>query len=217
MKIILLGAPGAGKGTQAQFIKEALNIPQISTGDMLRQAISDQTPLGNQVKAILDQGSLVPDDLIIQIVKERISQADCANGFLLDGFPRTIAQAEALTAEVGIDCVIEIQADENAIIERLTGRRVHLESGRVYHVKYNPPQREGVDDVSGEPLIQRDDDTEETVRHRLEVYRQQTFPLVEYYTSLANEDGAHLKYIAVDGLKAVQSVKERIFTALGCQ
>lgn len=214
MKMILLGAPGAGKGTQAQFIKDAFNIPQISTGDMLRQAISDQTPLGLKVKEMMDQGALVPDDLIIEIVKERLNQPDCVNGFLLDGFPRTIAQAEALTQAVGIDRVLEIQADEEAIVERLTGRRVHPASGRVYHLKFNPPAQAGFDDVTHEALVHRDDDTESTVRHRLNVYREQTFPLVDYYTTLAQSEDADLKVITVDGMQAVDTVKDQIFEAL---
>lgn len=186
MRIILLGAPGAGKGTQAQFISERFGIPQISTGDMLRAARKAGTALGKEADRYMSAGELVPDDLIIALVKERISEADCARGFLLDGFPRTIPQAQALEeAGVEIDHVLEIDVADEEIVKRLSGRRVHEGSGRVYHVEFNPPQRKGVDDVTGEPLVQRADDQEETVRKRLEVYQEQTQPLVAFYQQLA--------------------------------
>lgn len=214
MKIILLGPPGAGKGTQAQFLKSHFNIPQISTGDMLRQAINDGTDLGLQAKAIMDSGKLVSDDLIIALVKERLAQPDCANGFLLDGFPRTLPQAEALTNVIDMDTVIEIQVNEEGVVNRLSGRRVHTPSGRVYHAEWHPPKVEGVDDETGEPLIQREDDKEETVRHRLQVYAKQTLPLVEYYTQLSQSAEHNLKYIAVDGMADVDNVHQQILTAL---
>ena len=184
MRIILLGSPGSGKGTQAQFITEKYAIPQISTGDMLRAAVRDGTPLGVEAKKVMDAGGLVSDDIILGLIKERIAQPDCANGFLLDGFPRTIAQAEGLEAMgVKIDNVIEINVADEEIVKRIAGRRVHLQSGRTYHVEYNPPKVEGIDDVTGEALIQRDDDKEETVRKRLSVYHEQTKPLVGYYSA----------------------------------
>ncbi|MED5431011.1 MAG: adenylate kinase, partial [Pseudomonadota bacterium] len=192
MRVILLGAPGAGKGTQAQFIKEQFNIPQISTGDMLRAAVKAGTPLGLEAKKVMDAGGLVSDDIILGLVKERIAEDDCANGFLFDGFPRTIPQAQALVEQgVDIDFVVEIDVDDEEIIERLSGRRVHPASGRVYHVKYNPPKEEGKDDETGEELVQRDDDKEETVRKRLEVYQSQTRPLVDFYQDLAKEENAN--------------------------
>ena len=182
MRVILLGAPGAGKGTQAGFITKKFGIPQISTGDMLRAAVKAGTELGLQAKSVMDAGGLVSDDLIINLVKERIAQPDCANGFLFDGFPRTIPQAEAMKeAGVSIDNVVEIAVDDEEIVQRIAGRRVHEASGRVYHVVYNPPKVEGKDDVTGEELVQRMDDTEETVRHRLSVYHSQTKPLVDFY------------------------------------
>jgi len=182
MQVMLLGAPGAGKGTQAKLVTEMLNIPQISTGDMLREAIAQGTELGKEAKKIIDAGNLVSDEIINSLVKERVARADCKNGFLLDGYPRTLAQAEALkTAGINLDHVVQISINNQEIIKRITGRRIHLESGRVYHIEYNPPQNEGVDDVTGEALVQRDDDKKETVLKRLEVYHQQTEPLVSYY------------------------------------
>ncbi|MDF1654326.1 MAG: adenylate kinase [Coxiellaceae bacterium] len=212
MRIILLGPPGAGKGTQAQYIIENFGIVQISTGDMLRAAVKAKTPLGLQAKAVMDRGELVDDEIIIGLVKERIAQPDCQHGFLFDGFPRTIAQADALKQHgVAIDCVIEIRADEDAIVERITGRLVHPASGRVYHRTNNPPQQEGVDDVSGEPLVHRADDEEDTVRERLRVYNQQTAPLVEYYKTWAqtNADDAPA-YYAVDGNAPLGQVRDTI-------
>ena len=189
MKMILLGAPGVGKGTQAQFITEKYGLPQISTGDMLREAIKAGSPLGKKVKSVMDNGELVTDEIIIALVKERIQSPDCQNGFLFDGFPRTIPQAKALLEEhIHIDCVIEIRVDSEEIIARLGGRRVHPGSGRVYHIRFNPPQVEGLDDVTAEPLILRDDDQEETVRERLRVYDNQTAPLVDFYSQLADQN-----------------------------
>lgn len=215
MKIILLGAPGAGKGTQAQFLKSHFNIPQISTGDMLRQAIKDGTALGLKAKAIMDSGQLVSDDLIIALVQERLAQPDCADGYLLDGFPRTLPQAEALSKIADIEHVIEIQVDEQGVVDRLSGRRVHQPSGRIYHSDWHPPKVEGLDDETGEPLIQREDDKEETVRHRLKVYADQTLPLVAYYTQLA-ESGAENapNYNSVNGLADVDTVRAHILEAL---
>lgn len=211
MKIILLGPPGAGKGTQAQFIVEKCGIPQISTGDMLREAVQAGTSLGKRVKAVMDQGALVTDDIIVDLVKERIAQPDCKNGFLFDGFPRTIPQAQALIDEnIEIDCVIEIKVPDEEIIMRLGGRRVHPASGRVYHIKYSPPKIEGKDDETGEPLIQRDDDKEETIRERLKVYKDQTEPLVEFYQSVANQPNSSLTYHAIDGVGATDDIKTKI-------
>ena len=213
MKVLLLGAPGAGKGTQAQFITREFGIPQISTGDMLRAAIKAGTPLGLEAKKIMDAGGLVRDDIIIGMVKERIAQPDCANGFLFDGFPRTLAQAEAMVAAgVDLDAVVEIDVPDAAIVERMSGRRVHLPSGRTYHVKYNPPKVSGKDDETGEDLVQRDDDKEETVKKRLAVYHEQTEVLVDFYSKLT---GAHApRYIKVDGTQPVETVKENVITAL---
>lgn len=215
MKLILLGAPGVGKGTQAQFIVEKYGIPQISTGDMLREAIRDETDLGKKVKAVMDSGALVTDEIILDLVKERISRGDCKEGFLFDGFPRTIPQAQALVDQhIDIDCVIEIRVPDEEIISRLSGRRVHLDSGRVYHVRYNPPKEEGMDDETGEPLIQRDDDKEETIAERLNVYRTQTEPLVQFYRSLAAEPGSNLSYHAIDGLGQTEDIRDVIFEIL---
>ncbi|MFA0809938.1 adenylate kinase [Microbulbifer epialgicus] len=216
MRIILLGAPGAGKGTQAQFITEKFGIPQISTGDMLRAAVKAGTPLGLQAKDIMEAGKLVSDDLIIALVKERIAQADCANGFLFDGFPRTIPQAQALLdADVPIDHVLEIAVEDEEIVKRLSGRRVHEGSGRVYHIEYNPPKSEGLDDVTGEALIQRSDDTEETVRKRLAVYHEQTAPLVGFYRELeARSPEASPKYTKVMGVGSMDDIREKVFEAL---
>src|SRR5512135_3229604 len=192
MKLILLGAPGAGKGTQANYIKEKFGIPQISTGDMLRAAVKAGTPLGVAAKKIMDAGGLVSDDIIINLVKERIKEADCANGFLFDGFPRTIPQAQAMKdAGIPIDYVVEIDVDDGEIVKRMSGRRVHLASGRTYHVVFNPPKVAGRDDVTGEDLVQRDDDQEETVKKRLAVYHDQTKPLVDYYSGWAATGDAH--------------------------
>ena len=216
MRIILLGAPGAGKGTQATFIKEKFNIPQISTGDMLRAAVKAGTPLGLEAKSFMDSGGLVPDAVIIGLVSERIKDADCANGFLFDGFPRTIPQAEAMKqAGVGIDYVVEIDVPDEAIVERMSGRRSHPASGRTYHVKFNPPKTAGKDDITGEDLVQREDDKEETVKKRLEVYHSQTKPLVQYYTDWANsgKQGAP-KHVFVNGLGDMNVIRDNIFTAL---
>lgn len=216
MRLILLGAPGAGKGTQAAFLKERFGIPQISTGDMLRAAVKAGTPLGIEAKKVMDAGGLVSDDIIIGLVKDRLQQADCAQGYLFDGFPRTIPQADAMkSAGVAIDYVIEVDVPEEEIIERMSGRRVHLSSGRTYHVRFNPPKQEGVDDVTGEPLVQRDDDKEETVRKRLAVYRDQTRPLVDYYSQWADagEAGAP-QYRKISGVGSVDDIKTRLFDAV---
>ena len=211
MRVILLGAPGAGKGTQAKLIMEKMGIPQVSTGDMLRAAVAAGTALGLKVKDIMASGGLVSDDLIIALVKERITQADCAKGFLFDGFPRTIPQAEAMLREnVQIDRVIEIDVPDQDIIARLSGRRVHESSGRVYHVEHNPPKIAGVDDVTGEPLIQRPDDTEETVRKRLQVYHDQTKPLVDFY----QRQGGSNVYRNVPGVGSVTEIGNRVLAAL---
>ncbi len=217
MKVILLGGPGAGKGTQAGFIKDQYNIPQISTGDMLRAAVKAGTPLGVEAKKVMDAGGLVSDDIILGLVKERIQEPDCANGFLFDGFPRTLAQADALKNQgVDIDAVVEIAVDDNEIIRRMSGRRVHLASGRTYHVVFNPPKVEGKDDETGEDLIQRDDDQEETVRKRLEVYHSQTAPLIHYYTDwAASGDSRAPRYIKVEGIGSVDAIRDKVFAALG--
>ena len=213
MRVILLGPPGAGKGTQAQFICEKYAIPQISTGDMLRAAVKAETAMGLQVKAVMDAGGLVSDEIIIGIVKERIEQADCANGFLFDGFPRTIPQAEALQAAgVAIDTVLEISVDDEEIVTRMSGRRVHEASGRVYHIVFNPPKQEGVDDETGDALLQREDDKEQTVRHRLDVYHQQTKPLVGFYQTLASADGP--RYCVVEGVGSVDDIRDKVYAAL---
>ena len=216
MRLILLGAPGAGKGTQATFICQKFGIPQISTGDMLRAAVKAGTNMGLAAKKVMDSGGLVSDDIIIGLVKERIAQDDCAKGFLFDGFPRTIPQADALKeAGVKLDCVLEIDVPFDAIIERMSGRRAHVASGRTYHVKFNPPKVEGIDDVTGEPLIQRDDDKEDTVKKRLEVYSAQTRPLVEYYAQWAKTDAAAApKYRAISGQGSVEEIKNRALQAL---
>ena len=216
MKLILLGAPGAGKGTQATFICGKYGIPQISTGDMLRAAVKAGTPLGLQAKAVMESGALVSDDLIINLVQERIAQPDCANGFLFDGFPRTIPQADAMKAAgVKLDYVLEIDVPFADIIDRMSGRRSHPASGRTYHVKFNPPKVEGKDDLTGEALIQREDDKEETVRKRLEVYSQQTRPLVEYYSAWEKADPAAApKYRAISGVGSVDDITQRALAAL---
>jgi adenylate kinase len=216
MRLILLGAPGAGKGTQAAFLCKHYGSPQVSTGDMLRAAVKAGTPLGLAAKKVMDSGALVSDDIIIGLVKERIAMPDCANGFLFDGFPRTIAQAEAMRdAGVKIDAVLEIDVPDQAIIERISGRLFHSASGRSYHVLFNPPKVDGVDDETGEPLIQRDDDKEETVRKRLQVYQAQTRPLVEYYSSWsATGDPAAPRYRKIDGTGSVDAITARALDAL---
>jgi adenylate kinase len=216
MRLILLGPPGAGKGTQANFIREKFGIPQISTGDMLRAAVKAGTPLGMAAKKVMDAGQLVSDDIILGLVKERLKQADCAKGYLFDGFPRTIPQAEAMkAAAVPIDYVLEIDVPDNEIITRMSGRRVHPASGRTYHLKFNPPRVEGRDDATGEPLVQRDDDREETVRKRLEVYRAQTRPLVDYYGKWADSGDAKApRYRRISGQGAVDQIRDRTFAAL---
>lgn len=216
MRLILLGPPGAGKGTQAAFITKQFGIPQISTGDMLRAAVKAKTPLGLEAKKIMDTGGLVSDDIIIGLVRDRLQQPDCRQGYLFDGFPRTIPQADALKeARIAIDFVVEIVVPETNIIERMSGRRVHPASGRTYHITFNPPKKPGIDDITGEPLVQRDDDREETVRHRLAVYREQTRPLVDYYSSWAASgvDNAPA-YRQLSGLGTVEEIKERIVAAL---
>ena len=216
MRLILLGPPGAGKGTQANFIKEKFNIPQISTGDMLRAAIKAGTQLGLEAKKVMDAGQLVSDDIIIGLVKERLKDADCANGYLFDGFPRTIAQADAMKdSGVAVDYVLEIAVPDESIIERMDGRRVHPASGRVYHVKFNPPKVDGKDDVTGEDLVQRDDDREDTVKKRLAVYHAQTEPLVAYYKSWSDTgDPRAPRYRAIDGLQDVDAVRRAALDAL---
>lgn len=216
MKLILLGPPGAGKGTQAAYITERYGIPQISTGDMLRAAVKAGTELGKQAKQVMDAGELVSDDLILALVQERIQQPDCGNGYLMDGFPRTIAQAEGMKQHgIDIDCVVELKADDEEIIRRMSGRRVHPGSGRTYHIEFNPPQQPDIDDITGEPLIQRDDDKEATVRKRLEVYHEQTRPLVDYYKKW-RETGAEdaPQYIEIDGMQSVDAVRNAVLKAL---
>ncbi|MGX5218588.1 MULTISPECIES: adenylate kinase [Pseudomonas] len=214
MRVILLGAPGAGKGTQAGFITKKFAIPQISTGDMLRAAVKAGSPLGLKVKGVMDSGGLVSDEIIIDLIKERITQQDCANGFLFDGFPRTIPQAEALKqAGVNIDYVVEIAVEDEEIVKRIAGRRVHPASGRVYHTEYNPPKVAGKDDETGEELIQREDDKEETVRHRLSVYHSQTKPLVDFYQKMAAAEGTP-KYSAIAGVGSVDEITTKVLAAL---
>jgi len=217
MRLILLGAPGAGKGTQATFIKERLGIPQISTGDMLRAAVKAGTPLGLAAKKVMDSGALVSDDIIIGLVKERLKEPDCRNGYLFDGFPRTIPQAEAMrNSGVDLDYVLEIDVDDGEIIQRMSGRRWHPGSGRTYHVKFNPPKADGRDDLTGEPLIQRDDDREETVKKRLEVYHTQTKQLVDYYSKWAQSGDARApQYRRIAGVGGVEEIRDRAFAALG--
>ena len=216
MRVILLGAPGAGKGTQAQFICDKFSIPQISTGDMLRAAVKAGSELGLKVKEIMETGGLVSHEIIIGLVKERIQQDDCANGFLFDGFPRTIPQAEAMIeAGVDIDHVVEIDVDDEEIVQRLSGRRVHPGSGRVYHIVYNPPKNEGKDDETGEELVQRDDDKEETVRKRLAIYHEQTAPLVNFYKQLESAKGENApKYAHIAGVGSLQDIKDKVMAAL---
>ena len=217
MKLILLGAPGAGKGTQANYIKDKYSIPQISTGDMLRAAVKAGTPLGLEAKKIMDAGGLVSDDIIMGLIKERLTQPDCAQGYLFDGFPRTIPQAEAMRlAGVEIDYVVEIDVPDEEIIKRMSGRRMHPASGRTYHVIFNPPKVAGKDDATGEDLVQREDDREETVKKRLEVYHSQTRQLVGYYSDWAKQGtGKAPKYVCVSGIGAVETIRDNIFNALG--
>ncbi len=216
MRIILLGAPGAGKGTQAQFLTGQYNIPQISTGDMLRAAVKAGTSLGLEAKKVMDSGGLVSDDLIIGLVKERVANDDCENGYLLDGFPRTIPQADAMKENnIDVDYVVEIDVDDNEIVQRMAGRRAHLASGRTYHIQYNPPKVDGKDDLTGEDLVQREDDKEETVKQRLEVYHSQTKPLVDYYSSWANSGkNPSPRYVKVAGVGSLDDIKNAIFKAL---
>jgi len=217
MRLILLGAPGAGKGTQAQYICERYGIPQISTGDMLRAAVKAGTPLGIEAKKVMDAGGLVSDDIILGLIKERLQQPDCAKGFLFDGFPRTIPQAQALKDQgVKLDFVVEVDVPDEEIIKRMSGRRVHPGSGRTYHVVFNPPRIEGQDDLTDEPLIQRDDDKVETVRKRLDVYHSQTKPLVEFYSKWAENGEADApQYVKVEGVGSVTEIRDEIFKALG--
>ena len=216
MRLLLLGQPGAGKGTQAQFLMAKFGIPQISTGDMLRGAIRAGSALGIEAKGYMDKGALVPDGLVIELVKERIGQPDCAKGFIMDGFPRTLPQADALRAAgVDLDYVIEIEVEDAEILRRMSGRRVHLASGRSYHIEFNPPKVQGKDDITGEPLVQRADDNEQTVKARLDVYRQQTQPLVQYYIDWAQRGDARApRYAHVAGLGSVEAIRDRIFAAL---
>lgn len=216
MRLILLGPPGAGKGTQASFIKDHFGIPQISTGDMLRAAVKAGTSLGLEAKKVMDAGGLVSDDIIINLVKERLTQSDCQTGYLFDGFPRTIPQAQAMKdAKVSLDVVLELQVPDADIINRMSGRRVHVASGRTYHVSFNPPKQAGLDDETGEPLIQRDDDKEETVRKRLEVYHAQTRPLVDFYSQWASSgDAAAPKMVSISGVGSVDEITQRVMKAL---
>ena len=216
MRMILLGPPGAGKGTQATFIKEKAGIPQVSTGDMLRAAVRAGTPLGLEAKKVMDSGALVSDEIIINLVKERLREADCQAGYLFDGFPRTIPQAEAMKqAQVRIEVVLEIQVPDEDIIDRMSGRRVHVASGRTYHVKFNPPKAEGLDDVTGEPLIQRDDDKEETVRKRLDIYHAQTKPLVKFYRDWeSTADAAAPRVVSISDVGTVEEITQRVMDAL---
>jgi len=214
MRIILLGMPGAGKGTQARYLTERYNVPQISTGDMLRAEVKAGTPLGLEAKKFMDAGALVPDSVVITMAEARVRQPDCANGFIVDGFPRTIAQAEALKAAgVGIDFVIDIETADEEILRRMSGRRVHPASGRTYHIEFNPPKVAGKDDVTGEPLVQRPDDLEETVRKRIDTYHAQTKPLVDFYRNQTGPGAA--RYARINGVGAVESIRDSIFAALG--
>ena len=216
MRVILLGGPGAGKGTQSGYISEHFGIPQISTGDMLRAAVQAGTPLGRKAESVMAAGGLVPDDLILDLVEQRVSAADCEGGFLFDGFPRTVAQAEALREnEIDVDHVVEIRVDDEEIVRRMSGRRIHAGSGRAYHVEHNPPAREGVDDATGEPLIQRDDDREEVVRRRLQVYHEQTEPLVGYYPQWAESAVPDApRYHVIGGIGSIEKIRDQIFAAL---
>jgi len=216
MKLILLGPPGAGKGTQANYIKEEFNIPQISTGDILRAEVKAGSDKGKELKKIMDAGDLVSDNLILEIIKKRLMEDDCKNGYLFDGFPRTVAQAEGMQINgINVDFVVELQVNDQIIISRMSGRRVHLDSGRTYHIEFNPSQVEGKDDVTGEPLIQRDDDKEETVRKRLQVYHSQTSPLIDFYSNLQVKSGVNApRYIQIDGSKNVTTIRDVIFSRL---
>lgn len=216
MRLILLGGPGAGKGTQATFLTEKFGIPQISTGDMLRAAVKAGTPLGLEAKKIMDAGGLISDDIITGLVKDRVAESDCKKGYLLDGFPRTIPQANSMRElDINIDYVVEINVDDDEIIKRMSGRRAHLASGRTYHVVYNPPKKEGIDDVTGEALVQRDDDKEETVKKRLSIYHEQTEPLIEYYQSYSNSgEASSPKYLKIEGVGSVEDIRDTIFNAL---
>jgi len=216
MRVILLGGPGAGKGTRAKFIEELFNIPQISTGDMLRAAVKAGTPLGLEAKKVMESGGLVSDEIILGLVKDRIAESDCAKGYIFDGFPRTLAQAESLKAQgVDIDYVVEIYVSDEEVIRRMTGRRVHPASGRTYHIIFNPPKVEGKDDETGEDLIQRDDDQEETVKERLKVYHDQTEPLINYYTSWSNNGGIDApKYRKIGPVDSVDEIRDQIKNAL---
>lgn len=214
MRLILLGCPGAGKGTQAKRIAQKYAIPQISTGDILRTAIQQATPLGQEVKAIVENGRLVPDEIVIQLVLDRIQQADCRNGFLLDGFPRTIKQAQVLQENINLDFVIDIDVPEDEIIKRLSGRRIHPASGRTYHIHFQPPKIKDRDDITGEPLIQRPDDSEASIRERLDVYQLQTKPLQDYYLHLATTGSSHLQYQKIRGTGSVDEITQRIFAVL---
>lgn len=216
MRLILLGGPGAGKGTQATFITEKFGIPQISTGDMLRAAVKAGTPLGLEAKKIMDAGGLISDDIITGLVKDRVAQSDCENGYLLDGFPRTIPQADAMRElNIDVDYVVEISVDDSEIIKRMSGRRAHLASGRTYHTVYNPPKKEGIDDVTGEELVQREDDKEETVKKRLDIYHEQTEPLIEYYQSYSQSgESSSPKYAKIEGIGSVESIREKVFGAI---
>ena len=216
MRLILLGGPGAGKGTQANYIKDKYNIPQISTGDMLRAAVKAGTPLGVEAKKVMDAGGLVSDEIILGLIEERIKEDDCKNGFLFDGFPRTIPQADALKTKVDVDGVVEIDVDDAEIIKRMSGRRVHPTSGRTYHIVFNPPKVEGKDDETGEDLIQRDDDQEDTVKTRLDIYHEQTEPLINYYSTWANAgEASSPKYIKVNGIGKVEEIRDQIFNGIG--
>jgi len=216
MRLILLGGPGAGKGTQATFITEKFGIPQISTGDMLRAAVKAGTPLGLEAKKIMDAGGLISDEIITGLVKDRIQEADCQNGYLLDGFPRTIPQADAMREfNINVDYVVEISVDDDEIIKRMSGRRAHLASGRTYHVVYNPPKEEGIDDITGEPLVQRDDDKEETVKKRLDVYHEQTEPLIEYYQDYSKSgETTSPNYVKIAGIGSVEDIRNTILEKL---
>jgi len=216
MRMILLGAPGAGKGTQAQYLTSKYEIPQISTGDMLRAAVKAGTPLGLEAKKVMDAGGLVSDEIIIGLVKERVAEADCVNGYLLDGFPRTIPQADAMKANgIEVDYVVEIDVDDKEIVQRMAGRRMHMASGRSYHIKYNPPKVNGKDDITGEDLVQREDDKEETVMQRLEVYHSQTKPLIDYYSDWAtSKDAKAPTYVKVEGVGSLEGIRDSIFKAL---
>ena len=217
MRVILLGGPGAGKGTQANYIKEKCGIPQISTGDMLRAAVAAGTPLGIEAKKVMDAGGLVSDEIILGLIEERLKEDDCKNGYLFDGFPRTLAQADSLKNNgVPVDAVVEIDVDDDEIIKRMSGRRVHALSGRTYHVTFNPPKEDGKDDETGEPLIQRDDDHEDTVKERLNVYHDQTEPLISYYSRWAEEGGEGApRYVKVNGIGKVEEIRDGIFAGLG--